>query len=106
MKKIILLLLTIGLFSCIKEVLPEPEPEPPDLTQPFMFMSRESTAGKVRVKIMVTRSFYGSIYVVNPTVYSPLRYYKPSIVDTTMYYPTIDMYSKAAINYGWGQLIK
>lgn len=101
MKWIITLFLLLGVFSCKKEEIPDTAKDPP-----CKIVSRQSTDGYVEVRILITDTFEGVIYVKNPTIYSHVKVYHPRIIDTVFTHPDITSKSIIAINYGWGQIEK
>ena len=107
MKKLIVLFV-IGLFSlsCQKEPISEPPEEPETLEVPCKILMRVSGGGYVKAEILIMTPFRGSIYVKNPTVGGFIRNYRAGIIDTSFVNPTITMYSRIVVNYGWGQIEK
>ena len=95
--------LLVGLLlfaSCEKE----PPEEPETLEVPCKILMRSSGGGYIKAEILIMTPFRGSIYVKNPTVGGFIRNYRAGIIDTSFVNPTITMYSKIVVNYGWGQI--
>ena len=99
--------LLVGLLlfaSCEKEPITPEEPE--TLEVPCKMLLRVSGGGYDKAEILIMTPFRGSIYVENPTVGGFIRNYRAGIIDTSFVNPTITMYSKIVVNYGWGQIEK